>query len=225
MKVKDLLRTPYSYFHVNDTLESIAKIFNDRHIASAPVVKDGEYVGMISDIQISKQLLPKKFLGVWKVGKPVPISELRKITAEKLMVPKGPFLTPNDNLKDILPKLISRKYDCLPVVESARNKKLVGIIRGSDLTRLFLRYFATYEERQLERKSEKKRVEVETSVGQILSLVDDEGVITSNNIAKQLGMTQDTVEKIGEELRKHGLISISYKFISGAVFEKIERTG
>jgi CBS domain-containing protein len=225
MKVRDILRTPYTYFEVNDTLDSIARVFNERHVASAPVVASGKYVGMVSDGSISKRFLPPKFLGIWTIGEPAPIALLRKATASELLEKGGFVVTPEDNLTDVLPQIMGRKLDCIPVVESKKSMVLVGIIRGSDVVRLFLQYFAAYAVKRLEKASVPERLEMETLVGRMLAIVDEEGVVPASSLAVRLGITRETAERIGSELEKHGLLRVHYRWFVGPEFVKIERTG
>jgi len=225
MKVRDILRTPYTYFEVNDTLESITKVFNERHIASAPVVAGGKYVGMVSDGSIARRFLPPKFLGIWVVGEPAPIALLRRATASELLEKGGLVVTPEDNIVDVLPKMMNRKFDCIPVVESKKCMDLVGIVRGSDVVRLFLQYFTVYAVKRLENASTLERLEMETLVGRMLAIVDEEGIAPASSLAVRLGITRETAERIGSELEKHGLLKVRYRLFIGPEFVKIERAG
>jgi len=224
MKIKDILREPYTYFDVNDRLKYIATTFNERHISSAPVVKEGVLVGMVSDSSIVKKFMPKKFFGIWTYDEPAPVALMKKMTADLLLEKVGIFVLPEDDILDVLPLVVGKHYDCIPVIESKESMRLVGIVRGSDLMRIFLRYFAANEAGTV--KSENiDRLQMETIVGRILSLVEDEGSISSDMVAKKLNITKETVERIGAELERHGLINVKYKFFASPVFEKIERLG
>ncbi|VVB73433.1 CBS domain protein [uncultured archaeon] len=226
MKVRDLLREPYTYFDADDTLETIAKTFNARHIASAPVVEGGKYVGMVSDGSMVKMLVPPKFLGIWVLSEPAPIALLKRMTAKELLERDSTVLVPDDDLLEVLPRIVGRKIDCLPVVESKRTMRLVGILRGSDMVRLFLEYFAAYKAKaSLEKAPARDRLEMETLVGRVLAIVDDEGMASASSLAIRLGITQGTAERLGLELEKHGLLRVRYKLFTGPEFVKIERTG
>lgn len=222
MKVKDILRTPYTYFDVNDTLKYVTRIFHDRHVSSAPVVKEGILVGMISDASIARKFLPKRFLGIWTYEEPAPITIMKNLTVESLVEKGVSYVLPDDDVIDVLPTIVNKKYDCVPVVESKSSMRLVGIIRGTDLMRIFLKYFATYDVAKTEGSS-RERLKMETIVGQILSAVEREGMISAREVSKELNLTLETTERIGLELQKHGLIRIRYKLFAPPVFEKIER--
>jgi len=224
MKVKDILRAPYTYFDINDSLKYIVKTFNDRHIGSAPVVKEGVLVGMVSDASIAKKLLPKKFFGLWTYDEPAPISHIKNMCAEDFIERVRAFVLPDDDMADVLPLVVGKCYDCIPVVESKDSMKLIGIVRGSDIMRILLRYFATYESGVTGAPSP-DRLQMETIVGRILAMVDLEGSISRDEVAKELSISRETTERIGVELEKHGLIRIRYKLFSSPIFEKIERLG
>lgn len=226
MKVRDLLREPYTYFDADDTLETIAKTFNQRHIASAPIVENGKYIGMISDASIAKKFLPHKFLGIWVLNEPVPIALLRRMTAKEMLETENMVITPEQDILDVLPHIASMKVDCLPVMESKASMKLIGILRGSDIVRLFLEYFATYHAKEgLEKASVSERLEMETLVGRVLAIVDDEGIASASSLAIRLGITRGTTERLGLELEKHGLLKVKYRLFTGPEFVKIDRTG
>ena len=222
MKVKDILRTPYTYFDVNDTLKYVTRIFHDRHVSSAPVVKEGVLVGMISDASIARKFLPKRFLGIWTYEEPAPITLMKNLTVESLVEKQLSYVLPDDDVIDVLSTIVNKKYDCVPVVESKSSMRLVGIIRGTDLMRIFLKYFATYDVAKTD-GSNRERLKMETIVGQILSVVEREGIISAREVSKELNLTLETTERIGIELQKHGLIKIRYKIFAPPVFEKIER--
>jgi CBS domain-containing protein len=226
MKVRDLLREPYTYFDSDDTLETIAKVFTERHIASAPVIEGGKYIGMVSDGSIAKKFLPRKFLGIWALSEPAPIALLRRMTAKELFERSGTVLTPDQDILDVLPRIIGRNVDCLPVVDSKAGMRLIGILRGSDMVRLFLEYFTAYKAKSnLENAPTSQRLEMETLVGRVLSIVDDEGMASASSLAIRLGITKETAERLGLELEKHGLLKVKYRLFTGPEFVKIERTG
>lgn len=220
MKVRDLLRTPYTFFDANDTLEHIVKVFQQRHISSAPVVKEGEYIGMVSDRTITRRFLPKRFMGLWTIELPAPIGELRKVTAESLVVRAAPVLRPDQDIEQVLDAVANKCIDCLPVVEGGR---LIGIVRGSDIMRVLQKYFAVYEEKKLEQKGPEERVAMETTLDKVLRLVEAEGVISSAEIAKRLGVTREAAERIGANLEKHKLIKVRNLLFGGQEFISIER--
>jgi predicted transcriptional regulator len=226
MKVRDLLREPYTYFDADDTLETIANVFNQRHIASAPVIRGGKFIGMVSDASMAKKFLPRKFLGIWVLSEPVPIALLRRMTAKEMLERGGMVITPEQNILDVLPHIASMKVDCLPVVESKASMRLVGILRGSDIVRLFLEYFAAYSAKGgLEKAPASERLEMETLVGRVLAIVDDEGIASVSSLAIRLGITRETAERLGLELEKHGLLKVKYRLFTSPEFVKIDRTG
>jgi len=225
LKVRDLLRTPYSHFDTNDTLETIVEAFHDRHIASAPVVDEGKYVGMVSDRSIARRFLPSKFLGIWSMDVVAPITLLRRINAKELMDKGGMVVTPDEDIISILPRIMDRKLDCIPVVETKKNRILVGVIRGADIIRLFLQYFAAYNIKGVVKAAVPDRLEMETLVGRMLAIVDEEGFVPVFSLAVRLGITRETAEKLGLELEKHGLVKVHYRLFVGPELVKVDKMG
>jgi len=224
MKVRDILREKYTSFDVNDSLKLVATTFDERHVASAPVTKKGVYVGMISDVSIAKKFRPQKVLGIFPSQIPVAISHLKRMTAGELCERYEIFLTPNDDISDAMSKVIAKRYDCIPILDSKESRKLVGILRGSDITKLFLQYFATYEEGMKTRKQPMTEfTEVETLAGDMLARIEAEGSVPASVLAKDFSVAEETIEKIGAELERHSLLKITYRLLGGPVFKKAER--
>ena len=224
MKVKDILREKYTSFDANDTLKLITMTFDERHIASAPVVRKGEYIGMVSDVAIAKKFKPQKMLGLFASETSVPVSQLKRMTAGEICEKYEVFLTPEDDIADAMAKVISKRYDCIPVLESKESKRLVGILRGSDIIKLFLQYFAVYEAEMTTRKKPMSELtEVETLAGDMLARVEAEGKVAASVLAKDFGVAEETIEKIGTELERHSLLKITYRLFGGPVFKKAER--
>lgn len=219
IKVRDLLREKYTFFDVNDTLETVTGTFVKRHISSAPVVMEGKYVGMISDKSIIRKFVPKKFAGIWVTEVPAPVEKIRRMPIEKLTEKSSAVLKPDQSVESILPLVIEKRIDCLPVVEDGN---LIGIIRGVDVIMVLQRYFATYEHERLSEKPPRERVMMETVLDRILKLVEKEGEIRASEIASQLNITTQAVEKMGSYLEKHGLIKIR-RTLWGQFFIRIER--
>lgn len=220
MQVKDIMRTHFISLQADDTLHYIVKTFKEKHINSAPVFENGEFIGLVSDILIAKYFKPKEFKFLWMKSKPTPMEELRKTIASDIAKNPQFTLSPNQEIQSVLGKIITA-VSCIPVVE---NKKVVGIIRSSDITKFFLKEFAKEEvEKSLTNHT---KIDPESMVGteldKVLSIVERDGKVSARKIANELGISTKTVEKLGECLHKHHLIEMKYSFFGGAEFRRIE---
>lgn len=65
--------------------------------------------------------------------------------------------------------------------------------------------------------------EVETLAGDMLARVESEGTVPASVLARDFGVAEETVEKIGAELERHSLLKITYRLFGGPVFKKAER--
>ena len=220
MKVKEIMRTEYLSLQRDDQLEFILRTFAKNFISSAPVLDKDEFIGIISLHSIMKIFSPKKrFLFFPQRG--VPIPELKRVIAAEIAIKPKVSLNPEQQLKDVV-KTIVGIPNCIPVFE--KNKKLVGIVRSEDLTFYFMRKLATCEEKEKDVYDiSKGDLRVSTDIDQLLAIVHKNEWTPIKEIAKELGLSVKTAEKMGEVLRDHGLVNMRYNFVGGAELGRIEK--
>ncbi len=212
------MRAEFLSFQADDKLDYIVKTFASEKITSAPVFDGNDYAGMVSEISIVEYFMPKKFLFLWKKNKPTPMDEIKKVTALALAKKSSVILNPEQELSDVLVKIVKRSY-CLAVMEKG---KLVGIVRDEDLLNFFLKELAKdhYEQELVELKEES--VTMGTEIDKIMEIVRSRKEVSCNDVAKELGISIKTVEKLCESLEKHHLIKINYSFLKGPVIRGFE---
>jgi predicted transcriptional regulator len=218
--VKDILRTKFTFFDIDDTLGNITETLVKRHISSAPVVKNGKYVGMISDSSIIKMFNSKEFEGIWTTGIPAPMEKIKNTPVKTLIEQSSVVVNPDQTLESILPLVLEKKLDCLPVME--KNGELVGIIRGVDVIRVLEKYFAAYEQKDLDEMPIEERICMETILDRILHMVEKDGNVSASNLASKLNIKAKEVEELGCYLEKHGLIKIR-RTLWGQTFTRVEK--
>lgn len=213
------MRKEFVSFQADDTLEHILKTFAKNHITSAPVLDNVEFIGVVCDLGIAKHFTPKKFLGIWKKKKQTPMDEIRKVIAAKIAKKSRVYLKPEQDLHSSLNKIIARPY-CIPVLDK---KKLVGIIRTEDLTRFFLKEIVKDEYKEALGEAEEVGESIHTTMDKMLNIVNStDKPITAKEIAKQMGISLKSVEKMGESLHEHHLIKMKYSFFKGAEFRRFK---
>jgi len=214
------MRTHFISLQADDTLHYIVKTFKQRHINSAPVFENGEFIGLVSDLLIAKYFKPKEFKFLWMKNKPTPIEELKKTIASDIVKKPEFTLSPNQEILQVIGKIITT-VSCIPIIE---NKKVVGIIRSSDITKFFLKEFAKEESEKLLENNVNIHSDsvVGTELDTVLSIVERDGKVSAKKVAKELGISLKTVEKLGESLHKHHLVDMKYSFFGGAEFRRIE---
>jgi len=218
--VKDILRTKFTFFDIDDTLGNITETLVKRHVSSAPVVKNGKYVGIISDSSIIKMFISKEFEGIWMTGIPAPMEKIKNTQVKTLIEQNGIIVNPDQTLESILPLVLEKKLDCLPVVE--KNGELVGIVRGVDVIRVIEKYFAAYEQKDLDEMPIEERICMETILDKILHMVEKEGHVSASELASKLSIKPKEVEELGCYLEKHGLIKIR-RTLWGQTFIRVEQ--
>lgn len=210
------MKKEFVSFQADDKLEYIVKAMAMHHITSAPVLDDDAFIGVVSDIGIAEYFLPKKFVFLWMKNKPTPIEEIKKVTAKQLAKFSGVVLHPDEDLVNVLPKIVRMPY-CIAVLSK---KKLVGIINGEGITTFFLKELAKGEVEAMQSNSNEKK-NMNTEIDVILEMVNKEGEIPAGKIAKKLSISIKTAEKIGESLNRHHLMDIRYSFFKGVIFRRL----
>ncbi len=160
-KVKDFMTKRVIYLKPNDTVFKAAKIFCEKRISGAPVVKDAKskkLVGVISESDIVKfmginmfntknfagdftyQSLTLLFLNLISTGKNFinakrEVERISKVKVANVMSKKVISVSPETSLFDAASKMDMYDINRLPVVKDG---KLVGIIARADLLKALI---------------------------------------------------------------------------------------
>jgi len=195
----------------NDTLSYVVRLFADKKISGAPVVKGNNLVGMISESDIVKFVGTKELLARGSVG----LKTLSEIKAEEAMHTNPVFVYEYTKLSEAAD--LMNKFDItrLPVLNERR--ELVGILTRSDMMRGISKelLFKLLERREIERI-----LKVETDIDEILQIVERKGSIGIGEIKKRLMLPEDKIEEWGKILEKHNLIEMFYPPIGKPEFRK-----
>jgi predicted transcriptional regulator len=62
---------------------------------------------------------------------------------------------------------------------------------------------------------------MDTEIDALIKIVQEKGEVSALVLAKQLGMSTKTVEKLGESLANHHLVELKYTFLKGVVFKRV----
>lgn len=222
MEVKDIMLTKFISFQADDSLDTVLGTLIKNHINSAPVFKEDEFLGILSDKTIIKYFSPKKFLHLWSVGKKTNMQNIKKFRAG-LAIKRPAFKLKSDQpLSSILSKL-SSAHECIPVFHD-HDSELVGIVRTENVLRYILKEMAkdSYIQSKDPNMPKKDSKYINTVVDNMLWLINQNEKISAKKLANELGISIATVEELGETLRKHNLIKINYSFLKGAEFERLD---
>ncbi|MGQ4890906.1 MAG: CBS domain-containing protein [Candidatus Njordarchaeia archaeon] len=108
------------------------KMMRDMNISILPIVEDGILVGFV-DVRLISKYLVELFLDPKHKH---PEKLLKEQTLEDVMIPP-PIVTLEDTIYDVSFLLIKRGYKGTPIVTSDKNRRVIGIITETDITRLF----------------------------------------------------------------------------------------
>ncbi len=130
LQVRDLMTRGVFAVNVDDDLETVSNLMDERSIRHAPVV-DG--AGGLLGLVTQRDLLRNSLKG--QTGLP-PEAERQarlQITAGEIMVRNVVTASPGQDIRDAARIMLDNKFGCLPVLEGQR---LVGIVTESDFVRL-----------------------------------------------------------------------------------------
>ena len=157
MKVRDAMVSEVLSLAPDVSLPEAAQTLANAHYSGAPVVRDDEVVGIISEADILTQLmdaartsslviLPTPLTEMGVTAEFIPTTDGRqaedlgsvaKLTVIDAMTPQPISVTPESELTEAAQILIDRQFNRVPVID---NGKLVGILtRGDVLEKLVQR--------------------------------------------------------------------------------------
>jgi CBS domain-containing protein len=152
-KVRDFMNCNVICLSPEDSIFDAAKIFSEKNISGAPVVKDGKIVGVlsISDIirfvsmklQKTETPLPSLSLLIFEFIKSSKdyltfkkeMKKISKIKVKDAMSTKVVCISPEASIIEAASLMEKNDVNRLPVVE---NDKLVGIIAREDLVKALI---------------------------------------------------------------------------------------
>jgi len=152
-KVRDFMNCNVICLSPEDSIFDAAKIFSEKNISGAPVVKDGKIVGVlsISDIirfvsmklQKTETPLPSLSLLIFEFIKSSKdyltfkreMKKISKIKVKDVMSTKVVCISPEASIIEAASLMEKNDVNRLPVVE---NDKLVGIIAREDLVKALI---------------------------------------------------------------------------------------
>lgn len=130
LQVRDLMTRGVYAVNVDDNLETVSNLMDERNIRHAPVV-DG--AGCLLGLVTQRDLLRNSLRGQTGLPPEVERQARLQITAGEIMVRDVITTSPGQDIRDAARVMLDNKFGCLPVVEGQR---LVGIVTESDFVRL-----------------------------------------------------------------------------------------
>jgi CBS domain-containing membrane protein len=130
LQVRDLMTRGVYAVHVNDDLETVNNLMDERSIRHAPVVNgDGCLIGLVTQ----RDLLRNSLKGYAGLPPEAERQARLQITAGEIMSQDVVTARPEQDIRDAARIMLDNKFGCLPVIEGNR---LVGIVTESDFVRL-----------------------------------------------------------------------------------------
>ena len=132
MTVSDIMTSEVITAGMDDTVEEIAKIFEQHHIHHIPILEGTRIVGVVSDRDVLKTISP--FANT--IGDVTRDRNTLKRKAHQLMTRKVVTICPTDTAREAAETMMAHKFNCLPVLSNAG--AVVGIVTKTDVLRCFV---------------------------------------------------------------------------------------
>lgn len=130
LQVRDLMTQGVFVVNVDDDLETVINLMDDRNIRHAPVVDGaGNLVGLVTQ----RDLLRTGLNGQGQLPPEAERQARLHVSVGEIMNPDVVTARPDQDIRDAARIMLDNKFGCLPVVEDHR---LVGIVTESDFVRL-----------------------------------------------------------------------------------------
>ncbi len=148
MQARDIMTTGVITFAPDTPIREIAAVFRERGISGAPVIEDGEVIGIVtqSDL-IARHARPHSPVYLPLLDAQIPITgqrEYRELmrrilgqTARDIMTTPVKTIEAGASLEDVATLMVESRANPVPVLENGR---MVGIITQNDLLQVFERY-------------------------------------------------------------------------------------
>lgn len=128
LMVRDLMTEGVFAVGVDDNLETIRTLMEERNIRHAPVVGSGGILlGLVSHRDLLRNTLRSEALPLQAQAEAMQLT-----TAGEIMTLNPATTEPGEDIRHAARVMLDKKYGCLPVVEDSR---LVGIVTESDFVR------------------------------------------------------------------------------------------
>lgn len=147
MKVKDVMNSDVVFCKPDDTVREAAKILKENDISGAPVLEDGQLVGIVSEGDLLELLvipekgnlwLPSPFevievpireLLSWEETKKM-LSDVGSTKVEEIMTKDVHTISSGASVEEASELMVRRRINRLPVME---NDRVVGIVTRGDI--------------------------------------------------------------------------------------------
>ena len=129
MTVGDIMTSEVITAEMDDTVERIAEIFEQKHIHHIPILEGTRIVGVVSDRDVLKAISP--FANI--IGDVARDRNTLQKKAHQLMTRKVVTICPTDTAREAATIMMEHKFNCLPVLSSAG--AVIGIVTTTDVMR------------------------------------------------------------------------------------------
>jgi len=130
MKVVDVMTKEPLTIVAAETIGQADELMSENNIRQIPVVNGRDLIGIVTDRDI-RSFLSSSLLGDFEARERALRTPVRDV-----MTTKPIFVSPNDDLEQVVELLIEEKIGGIPVVDEV--ECLVGIVTYIDLLRCFL---------------------------------------------------------------------------------------
>lgn len=160
MYVKNKMITDVATVFPEASISLAFQIMHEKNVSQLPVVKDGKFVGMITE-ETLKDFTPSKAttLSMYELN-----YVLNKTKVEEIMLKSVETTSPDALVEQVAKIMIEKDVNMVPVVE--KDNSLTGVIARTDIINSFLELLGAKD------SGSRISVQVNDEVGALASIVD-----------------------------------------------------
>jgi CBS domain-containing protein len=187
-----------------DPLSYVVRLFAEKNISGAPVLRGDNFVGVISESDIIRLLSVRDLLSIESMG----LKRLSEIKVEEAMHKNPVFVYEYSKLSEVVD--LMNKYDITRVPVLNEKRDIVGIITRTDMIRGISKELLFRILKKKPREIERLRLKIETDIDELLKIVEKKGSISVSEIKEKLILPEEKIEEWGKILEKHNLVEVFY---------------
>jgi|GEM_PF-210299 len=197
----------------DDKLSYIVRLFSNKKISGAPVISEGNIVGIITKSDIIKVIGVKDLLNIDSTG----LKKLEDVKVSDIMRKKVQSVKRHTKIAEATHIMNKRNINILPVLDD--KNRIVGVVSRGDIVRIVSKELLTKLIKD-RRRLVKGMTTIETDIDSVLDIVEKEGSIGILKIKEKLMIEEDKIEEWAKILEKEGLIELYYPAFGSPILRK-----
>ena len=220
MKISSMIKKNFFSLKYDDTLSFAAKKLVEKGIPDAIVLKNGKFAGIFATSDLASAIFKST---IFARPKEADAKKVKDEIVGKHLMGKNIWLHSDADIFSAFMQLLHNDICVIPVLDS--KKSVLGVLDVSDLRQEMVRLLKAGDLAPavgvpVENAREKSDTGT-TTIDKVFYFVQNKGVATADEVAKNCNLSVPEVESYANSLEKHGLVKIEYNLFGKLKIYKI----